>query len=176
MTDASSLYGIAAELLVKSAAILAGTPAGAPTNQYVSQGAPPYDCCDTLTVHCGVLGYSPTTRGIPPGIVNPQMMVTPRVPLTVTALRCAKANPQGGVVITLPTPSQINTDAQTVYGDGWSLFCGLTKANRDKTLFAGYPCREFEIIGATPVSPEGGCLGWVVDCRVELDGFDPAGA
>lgn len=178
-STADSLYGIAAELLSKSAAILAGTPAGAPKNQYVSHGPPAYDCCDSLIVNTGALAYGSFHRGSDLTSANdPKMHVVPYVPLDVTALRCVnrQAMPQGGTQLRGVDLAAINSDAQVVYRDGWSLFCGLRNAYVNGTLFAGYPCRAQEISDALPISPEGGCLGWTVSVLVQLDGFAPAGA
>lgn len=183
MTDRSSLYGIAAELLAKSAAILAALPAGAPSKQYVVHGPPAYDCCDMLTVHADSIRYGPYQRSAQGSVIpDPKMHVVPMVPLVVTVLRCASAQPQGGVVITLPQASEIAADAAMVYQDGWALFSGLYTAFRNGSLFtpsdgrAGWPCRAMQVDPALPVSPQGGCLGWLVNVQVQLDGFDPAGA
>lgn len=178
-SNSDSLYGIAAELLTRAAAILAGTPAGAPANQYVSQGPPAYDCCNLLTVHAGVLVYGGFRRGADGTIQpDPRMHVVPTVPLTITVLRCAnqQALPSGGLQIQNAKLAAINQDSQVVYRDGWCLFNGINKAQRDGSLFAGWPCRPFEIDGALPLSPDGGCLGWTLDVHVALNGFDPAGA
>lgn len=178
-SNADSLYGIAAELLASAAAILAGTAAGAPTNQYVAHGPPAYDCPDSLIVHAGPLQWGDFSRGAQGSPrVDPKMFVVPVVPLTITALRCVnrQAMPSGGVAIRNAQLAAINADAQKVYADGWSLFIGINKRYRAGTLFAGYPCRVFEVDGALPVSPEGGALGWTLDVHVQLDGFDPPGA
>lgn len=177
MTDASSLYGAAAELLAKSAAILDALPAKAPANQFVSHAPPAYDCCNTLTVHAGTIIYGAFRRGAEGSVLNdPKMHVVPMIPLIVTVLRCQNAQPQGGLEITLPTAAQMAADAQAVYADGWTLYCGLNTAFRDGSLFAGFPCRAFEIDGALPIAPQGGCLGWAIAVQVQLDGFDPVGA
>lgn len=177
MTNASSLYGAAAELLAKAVSILAGTPGGAPANQYVSHGPPAYDCCSTVTVHVGQLNMGPFRRGAEgTTIFDPlQTNVVPTVPLVITALRCASAQPQGGMQISLPAAAKIAEDAALVYADGWSLFIGVNKAFRDNTLFSGFPCRPFQVDPAIPISPEGGCLGWAISLQVALDGFDPPG-
>lgn len=178
-STADSLYQVAVELLSRSAAILAATPAGAPTNQYVAHGPPAYDCCDSLIVHAGTLQYGDFSRGATGSPrVDARFPVVPVVPLTITALRCVnqQAMPQGGVQIKPAQLASIAADAQKVYRDGWSLLCGIYKMQREQTLFAGYPCRVFEVDGVLPISPEGGCLGWSLDVHVQLDGFDPAGA
>jgi hypothetical protein len=179
-SNADSLYGLAAELLAKSAAILAASVNGAPTNQYVAHGPPAYDCPDSLIVNTGAVAYGPFARGPSQGtaVLDPKSHVVPLVPLTVTVLRCVnqQAMPSGGVAIQPAKLAAVQADAQKVYRDGWSLFCGLRKMNRDGTLFAGFPCRFYDMTGALPVSPEGGALGWTLDVIVQLDGFDPAGA
>lgn len=175
-STADSLYGIASELLATAVAILAGTAAGAPANQYVSHGPPAYDCPNTVAVNAGMIQYAPNLQKGPGGIFDPRMDVQILVPLTITALRCATALPQGGAVITLPTAAKINADAQMVYADGWSLFCGVRNANRDGTLFTHWPCRVLEIDSAIPIAPEGGVLGWSLTLHIQLDGFDPVGA
>lgn len=178
-SNQASLYAAAAELLAAATTILAGTPAGAPTNRYVAHGPPAYDCCDSLIVHAGALQYGDFSRGATGSTrIDPRAMVVPIVPLTITVLRCAnqQAMPGGGIVIRPAQLAAIQADAQKVYADGWSLFNGIAKMTRDQTLFAGLPCRTFEVDGVLPVSPEGGCLGWTLDLHVQLDGFDPPGA
>lgn len=179
MTSATSLYAIAAELLTRSAAILAGTAAGAPDTQFVSQGPPPYDCPNQLTVHAGIIQYGNFRAGAEGTTIrDPKMHTVIMVPLTITALRCARpgALPQGGIEILNADPAQIQADAEAVYADGWSLFCGINKLYRDGSLFAGFPCRPFEVDAALPISPDGGMLGWALTLHVQLDGFDPPGA
>lgn len=176
MSDAESLYDVAHELLVKAAAILDTTPAGAPTIQFVSHAPPPYDCCDTLAVHVGVVEYRTLRRGAlsGTGAPDPRVPVMPQVPLTITALRCQTAVPTGGIQIDLPTAAQINADAQVVARDGWALFNGIGNAYRDGTLFEGFPCRVADVDALMPVAPEGGCLGWLLMVSVDLDGYTPA--
>jgi hypothetical protein len=178
-STSDSLFAVATELLAKSAAILAGTPAGAPANQYVAHGPPAYDCPESLIVNTGALSYGGFRRsGETSYTEDPKMHVVPIAPLTVTVLRCVnrQAMPSGGLAITPASLAAIQADAQIVYRDGWSLFCGLRKAYRDGTLFSGFPCRFYDMSDALPVAPEGGALGWTLDVVVQLDGFDPAGA
>jgi hypothetical protein len=178
VSDSESLFGAANQLLIVAAAILAQTPAGAPTRQFVSHGPPAFDCCDTLCVHAGLIQYADFRRSPPDsagGMNDPKAHVVPYIPLVVTALRCANAQPSGGLQVTLPTAAALSLDAQVVYRDGWSLYIGLNEANRNGTLFTGWPCRAFEIDGALPISPDGGCLGWAVGVNVQIDGFDVAG-
>lgn len=177
-SSATSLYGIAAELLAKSAAILAGTPAGAIGTKFVCHGPPAYDCPNQLTVHAGPITYGPERQGAEGSVIfDPKMHVVIIVPLTVTALRCVRtaAMPQGGTAISGAVASAIDADAQVVYADGWSLFCGLRNAQMNGTLFAGWPCRPFEVTDALPISPDGGVLGWAITVTIQLDGFDPPG-
>lgn len=179
MTNAQSLYGLATDLLASAVAVLAGTPGGAPSTQYVSHGPPPFDCCDTVTVHVGTLTYAPgISRTAPQGgaQADPKMPIVLVVPLTITALRCQNAQPAGGLQITLPAASAMQADAQAVYADGWSLMCGIRKRILDNTLFPGHPCRIWDFDNVLPVSPEGGCLGWTMSLYVALDAFDPPGA
>jgi hypothetical protein len=178
VSDSESLYGAAGSLLTVAAAILGATPAGAPSRQFVAHGPPAFDCCDTLTVHAGMIRYADFRRSPPDGtggMNDPKMHVVPYVPLVVTSLRCANAQPSGGLQVNLPSPAALSADSQVVYRDGWSLYIGLNEANRNQTLFAGWPCRAFEIDGALPISPDGGCLGWSVTVNVQIDGFDVAG-
>jgi hypothetical protein len=180
VTDRDSLYEVALELLTASAAILATTSGGAPTNRLVVHGLPAFDCCDSLFVSVGTLSYDSLMRqppgGAPGSMRASQMPVVPIVPLTVTALRCVsrQAMPEGGLAIRAADADAIQTDARAVYADGWSLLCGLYHAHKDGSLFADYPCRVSEVGAVIPVAPEGGCLGWAVVVTVTLDGFTPA--
>lgn len=175
MSDADSLYAVAHELLEVAAAILATTPAGAPTIQFVSHAPPPYDCCDTLAVHVGMIEYRTLRRGaLGANVLDPRVPVVPVVPLTITALRCQTAVPTGGLQIDLPTAAQISADAQVLARDGWALFNGIGNAYRDGSLFAGFPCRVADVDALMPVAPEGGCLGWLLMVSVDLDGYTPS--
>lgn len=172
-STASSLYDLAAELLTQSAAILATTPAGAPSVRYVSLGPPAYDCCDQLTVDVGTIAYGPFNSDVVAGdaFARLDQNVVNLVPLNVTHLRCASAVPQGGTKITLPQAAKMTVDSQMVYTDGWVLWNGLRGAMRAGTLFAPGACRISALGGATPISPQGGCLGYGVTLIVELDGY-----
>lgn len=177
-SNQDSLYAAATSLLGAAATVLAGTPAGAPATQYVAHGPPVYDCADSLIVHAGTLQYGDFRRGATDAMMrDPRMGVVPMVPLTIVVLRCVnrQAMPQGAVGMRNAQAAKIQADAEIVYRDGWSLFNGIHKLNRAQALFAGYPCRVFEIDGVLPVSPEGGVLGWTMDVHVMLDGFDPPG-
>lgn len=179
-TDQDSLFAAATGLLVAAAQILDGTPAGAPAVQYVAHGLPAFDCPNSLIVTVGPMAYGDYRRSVAPGTISdPRFPVVPIVPFTVTALRCvnAQAMPQAAAGGVRPADvAKVQADAEIVYRDGWSLFCGLQKLYRENRLFEGYPCRAFEIDSVIPVSPEGGCLGWTVTVQAQLDGFDPPGA
>lgn len=177
-STATSLYDLAAELLAVASGILAATPSGVPAAKYVSQGPPAIDCPNQLTVHAGIVAYAQDlSRGGADGIIDPRFPVVPMVPLTITAMRCAskQALPSGGAQLKLPQITAIQADAKVCYIDAWSLFNGLRRAQREGTLFAGYPCRKFDIGGCIPLAPEGGALGNMVTLEVQLDGYDAAG-
>lgn len=179
MTDASSVYALAVELLTASQQIIAATPGGPLTNAYISHGPPAYDCPDMLTVHVGVLQYAPQIRRQAPTAPpqpDPKMPVVLVVPLTITALRCAHAVPDGSLELALPTGDATASDAEKVYADGWSLMNGIRKKILNGSLFPGHPCRIWDFDNVTPVAPEGGALGWMMNLYVALDGFDPVGA
>lgn len=176
MTDSGSLYGLAGELLTVAASILDTTPAKAPAVQFVCHGPPPYDCCGFVAVAAGPITYAAFSRGsITMGgrTADPRMPVDPNIALVVYVLRCASAQPQGGLQITLPQAAAISKDAEVAAADGWSLWNGLRNRQRAGTLFAGWPCRVFDIDNALPLAPDGGCLGWAVTLNVGLDGYTP---
>lgn len=178
-STATSLYDLAAELLTVAAGILAATPSGAPAAKYVSQGPPAIDCPNQLTVHAGLVAYAQdlSRGGRDSAIIDPRFPVVPMVPLTITAMRCVskQAMPSGGVQMRDPQLTAIQADAKVCYIDAWSLFNGLRRAQREGTLFAGYPCRKFDIGGVIPLAPEGGALGNMVTLEVQLDGYDADG-
>lgn len=174
MTDSTSLWGVASALLVQAASILDTTPAKAPAIQFVSHGPPPFDCCGMLAVAVGQITYEPVARGAPPyRTPDPKMGVVNRVPLTVYALRCATAVPEGGIQITLPQAQKMSADAQATYSDAWALWCGLRNRHHAGTLFPGYPCRVYDVDLGQPIAPDGGCIGWSVAVHVDLDGYSP---
>lgn len=171
-STSTSLYDLAAELLTQSAAILGSD---APAIQYVSVGPPAADCCGILTVDVGTLTYGPFNADVVAGdaFMRADQPVINLVPLNITHLMCANAIPQGGTAIRLPAATKMTQDSQNVYTTMWTLWNGLRQSFRDGSLFAGFPCRPWLLGGATPISPEGGCLGYGVTVIVSLDGFDP---
>ena len=175
MTDSTSLYALAHELLLRCATLLAATPNGAPDDQYVSHGPPAFDCCNLLAVHAGVIGYAPLSRAPEGGKLDPRVPVVPRVPLVVTVVRCATGLPEAGIEARGADPAKLDADAQVTYSDGWTLMNGLYNAYKANTLFPGFPCRVADLDSAQALPPGGGCIGWTIVLTVDLDGFTPTG-
>jgi hypothetical protein len=71
-----------------------------------------------------------------------------------------------------PSASQIRDSSAEIYAWGWALRNGLAQEMRDGDLFGG-GCTFKDLGILQPVTPEGGCAGWILPVVVQLDGYDP---
>lgn len=163
----TSLYDLAAEVLVVAEACLTTTTAGVPSLSYVSPSLPAYDCCPALIVSVpslGEEGTSPQLNAMDLGRKASYGRVN-LASLNVTALRCAPAmDPQGGVSLT-----DIEVAARETLEDGWALWCGFYHAIIAGT-FKG-TCEDVHFDQGRAVTEQGDCVGWTFLFRAQIDGI-----
>lgn len=171
MAGPGDLYDLCREALLGANAALVASPGGAIDRAYVSPGPPAFDCCPQLTVHAGSGAEGATLPGSPAMMPGQRVSTTGAVnliALVITVLRCVPVASQ-----TKPVPDAAAIDAAAVLtnGDLWSIWHGMRRAYQAGTLFTGECKREFFWDAALPILSQGGCAGWQINIRVQLDGY-----
>ena len=134
---------------------------GAPERSYISPGQSADDCCPQLTVWAQAVGESPRSPGTFRGksALDGQINL---VSLVARVLRCVPGEAPGD-------PEDLQAVAEQVNADGWALWNHLFNMVRADELFS--VCGEVFWDGLRSVTPSGGCGGWQLFLRVELDGY-----
>lgn len=162
---ASDLYTQAASLLEACEDLLG---ARAPAVSFVSPGPPVFDCCPMLSVHVSGINEGGTP---PPGALGAGHRYTSarvnQVGLVVSIVRCDQESSAG----VFPDVAKKEETAAEVYEDIWTLWNGLNRMSANGELFQG--CGERFFDGARPITPSGGCVGFLFLIRLTLPGFDP---
>lgn len=171
MSTLQTLTGYAQQTLAVAEAAVATTSGGAITRAFVSTNRPALDCCPQLTVDLRALLVEQTSPNTPvPATGQRQrLMVVYVVGYVVTVVRCSSIADidQNG----LPSTSAIAEVAQWTTEDLWSIWNALHQAWNAGTGFLDGNCKDFWIDPPTPVSQEGGCVGWEIPVRVWVDGY-----
>lgn len=137
---------------------------GAPARSFVSPGQPAFDCCDQLTVHVAAVNeLSPTAYGEKARIGHRTNMVT----LVATSTRCIPVISDSG---NIPSVTDMEAAAEQIDADGWALWNHVWNLIRADLLFT--LCGQIYWDGLRSINPQGGCGGWVLQLRVELDGYE----
>ena len=68
-----------------------------------------------------------------------------------------------------PTPGEVNATSEQILADGWALWNHLHNAKSSGVLRS--LCEEMYFSGLIAVPPSGGCGGWVLPVRVQLEGY-----
>ena len=165
---AADLQALAEAVLDASEDIL-GTTGNEPIERaFVSHGPPALDCCNQLAVHVAQIGEAATQAGT---VLLPGMRHTfARVNLTalmITVTRCHPTFDEEGRQP--PSAAELNEAAAMLNADAWALWNGLYRAQDD--LFDACDLVFFD--GMNPLPPQGGCAGWVMQIRFELQGYAP---
>jgi hypothetical protein len=170
MPDAGDLYAAAQELLQASIDSLDTNTAlglgGAPERAFVSAGAPALDCCDQLTVHIQDIREAPTQPlELGAGTRHKQNFWVNLIRFQVTITRCADLN------AVPPSEAVLEAVAEQTDADGWALWNLLHNmvAARPPLLFS--LCEQVYFDGLSAITPSGGCYGWVLTIRGEIDGY-----
>lgn len=149
---------------------------GAPDRAFVAPGIPVWDCCEQLAVYAPSIGERNTS---PPGTGRRHVFGRiPMVRLVTTVTRCLPQGEVTGTRYTPPTPAELDAAAEQIQADGWALHNGIF--NRlGQGLLAGGRCSEDDWEGIEAATPAGGCGGWTMTIRFQLDGYgytDPIGS
>ncbi len=136
---------------------------GSPERSFISPGQSVDQCCDPgqLTVWAQAVSESPNSPGSFRGksAVDGQINV---ISLIARIIRCVPMGENPAVVDMEAASEQINAD-------GWALWNHLYSMVRADLLFS--MCGEVFWDGMRSITPSGGCGGWVLALRVELDGY-----
>lgn len=165
-----ALFVCCQELLAFCDALLAATPSGSPSRQFVSNGIPPFDCPSQLTVHVATLGRAPTApqgaaldRG---GIaVLPQYV---RSFLVATVIRPVPVITENADTYILPPEGDVTASSLVAMTDAFVLYQGLMAGHRQGFLLPP-PWRSLDVMDAQAVEAQGGVTGWQVPIAVQLD-------
>ena len=146
--------------------VLAPGLLGAPERAFVSAGTPALDCCDQLTVNAAPISEAPT----PPlemgaGTRHQQQFRKNYVGFSITITRCADLSEVPPPVTVLEAVAE-QTDA-----DAWALWNYLWNQERSGALFT--ICGGVFNDRLAPITPSGGCFGWVFSFRAEVEGYEP---
>jgi hypothetical protein len=169
MAGPGDLHALAVEVLDAAAGSLDTIPnhephlLGAPTRQFVSPGTPVHDCCDQLCVYVAPqIGEGDTTPGGMGAGKRFKLGRINHVAASISITRCIPTD--------LEPPADSLTDAaEQLNADAWALWNDLYNQIRSGELLT--LCQEVFFDGITPISPSGGCAGWLVLLRIELGGY-----
>lgn len=176
VSDVSSMYDIAVDLLDAVVAAMGTTDAGAPDRSFVSPGAPAFETqCDQAAVQVLSLTEEQT------GPLSPAMSTGLRhyrgrvnlVGMVAYTIRCAEVSEGNqNVYQPLQDPS-LDAQAKAVYQDGWAVWNHITRQINAGLLF-GDTCTDVHFDLGVPYNPQGGLTGWQFTLRAELGGYVPA--
>ena len=167
------LHALAEELLSACIEALDTIPTyapglgGAPERTFIAAGTPVWDCCEQLAVHVSTLTESSTSPG---GLGSGRRASFGRVNLirlVATVTRCIPTINDAGE---LPSEVELTEAAEQVNADGWALWNHIYNLIREEQLFS--LCSEVFWDGFTAANPSGGCAGWTLSLRVQMDGYE----
>ena len=138
---------------------------GAPERSYISPGQSADDCCPQLTVWAQAVGESPRSPGTFRGKSASDGQVNV-ISLVARILRCVPTGNSGDP----PAVDDMQDAAEQINADGWALWNHLYNMVRADQLFM--LCGEVFWDGLRSITPSGGCGGWNLFLRVELDGYE----
>ena len=142
---------------------------GAPDRSFISPGIPVFDCCEMLAVHVDSVFESDTSPG---GLAVSRRASWGRINLPTLVASVVRCVPTAGgsQLDELPTTASLQDAAEQINADGWALWNHLFNMIRAGELFA--LCDEVFWEGLRAIAPSGGCGGWVISFRVQLDGYE----
>jgi hypothetical protein len=177
MADSTDLYELASDVRDAAVQILDSIPGddpqlqGAPTEQRLVLGEPVWDCCDLLAVWVPRITEQATSPSSPSGVIG-RRHVNGRVPLVSVQIGVTRCQPKGetrGKTYVPPTAAELELAGRQGYADAWALYNGLF--NRQAQGLLTDVCDEMTWDGVEAYLPEGGCAGWRIDLRFQLDGY-----
>ncbi len=167
MGSASDLQELAQDVLDASGLILATTGNPEIERAFVSHGRPALDCCNQLAVNIATIGEAATNAGsvLQPGLRHSFARIN-LTALLITVTRCHPVLDDDGQP---PNPDQMTEAAAMMNADAWALWNGLFRMREE--LFEDCDLVFFD--AAIPLEPQGGCAGFVLQVRFELQGYAP---
>lgn len=167
----ADLYAQCVELLDASVDALDTIPSlapgllGAPERAFVSAGTPALDCCNQLAVNAAPIAEAPTSPlEMGAGTRHQQGFRKNYVGFSVTITRC-------GDWTDLPPPvDALQAIAEQTNADAWALWNYLWNLVRSGGLFT--ICGGVYFDRLAPLTPSGGCSGWVLSMRAEMEGYE----
>jgi hypothetical protein len=168
---ADDLQNLAVAVKDAALVILDGNGNEPIVREFVSHGPPALDCCNQLAVHVAQIGEAATQTGnvLQAGLRHNAARVNLTTLLT-TVTRCHPVLEDDG---NPPTAAELTAAAAMLNADAWSLWNGLYRAQDD--LFSACDLVFFD--GIVPLPPQGGCAGYVMAIRFELQGYQwPVGS
>ena len=171
-TGTADLYSQYQELLQASIESLDMIPSfspglgGAPERAFVIIGTPVLDCCDQLTVSPTPIREAPTQPlEMGAGTRHQQQFRKNYIGFQVTITRCLDWDNES-----LPSIEAQEAVSEQVAADGWALWNYLWNLARSGEIFT--LCGGVYFDSLAPLTPSGGCYGWVLTIRAELEGFE----
>jgi hypothetical protein len=173
MAGPTDLYDLCSEYLDLCADAVATTPGGTIARQFVSPGAPAWDCPPQLSVHAGGAYQAETEPFRPvlqPGFRSEVPGHVPLVVLTATVLRCTPVVREDG---TAPSVAALDASAAETLADLWAIWHTLHARHRAGTVFLSPLGQQRAMLVDPAVSllTQGGAAGWQIGVRVALDGY-----
>lgn len=170
MAAVADLADLAREWLALCEAAVATTVGGPIDCAFFSPGDPLISC-PMLAVYTrtpSVADTSPVGPSLAPGKRPDVTGGVFLVGLTAIVTRCVPADEN-------PALSALEAAAEAVNEDLWAIWNHTWAGKAAGTLFAGSArCRrEMVFEGIAPLPIQGGCAGWQIGLRVQLNGFQP---
>lgn len=167
------LYTLCAELLAACEEAIAAAPGGPIGRSFVAPGPPAWDCCPQLTVHAGGPAEgdtAPLDPPLQPGHRHADAGAVNLVQMTATVIRCVPTVEALGV---FPPAAAMDAAAQQTLGDVWAIWNHLRSRYRARTIFTRPDGERREVFfdPAAALNPAGGCAGWEIPVRVQMDGY-----
>lgn len=165
MGNADALQELAEDVLAASGEILATTGNPEIERAFISHGPPAMDCCNQLAVSVARIGEAPLFQGsiLAPGLRHELGRIN-LTTMMITVTRCHPVLADGGRA---PDPAELTEAAATLNADAWALWNCLNRMQDE--LFSACDLVFFD--GVVPLPPEGGCAGFVMQLRFELQGY-----
>jgi hypothetical protein len=179
-TSPEDLHVLAEELLAVVVEALDTIPGyapalgGSPERTFVSPGVPVFDwvepafdgagCCDQVAVHVDAITDAPTSPGgLAAGQKNAKIN---HVTLIATVTRCVPASLNG----LPPDVADLEDASAQINADGWALWNHIFNLIRSGDFLES--CTEAFFDGMRAIRPSGGCGGWLLSFRCQLDGYE----
>ncbi len=172
MTDVTTPYAWAAQLVDVAQQATANTFGGEIQRAFVSPTKPALDCCPQLTVDVRalnvVVGTTPNTP-TPNAQRKTVIHIVYEATFYITVVRCSSEADLDDDE--LPAVAGMEKVARETNEDLWAIWNAVAVAYRAGQIFDG-KCLGFEPLPVNPVSQSGGCVGWELAYKAWIPGYD----